>query len=98
MAIYVDGLRNYYFLRGTGIPGLWCHMVTDGYLEELHLFAQKIGIHPRRFQNHPRHPHYDLMPIHRKLAVEHGAIEVNTRELYKILTGWQKPQSDRPIP
>ncbi len=86
MAIYVDELRNYYALRGTGIPGLWCHMVTDGELEELHAFARQLGIPPRGFQDHPRHPHYDLMPSTRSRAVASGAVEVSTRELYRILS------------
>ena len=86
MTIYVDELRDYYALRGAGLPGLWCHMVTDGDLEELHEMARRIGIPPRGFQNHPRHPHYDLMASGRARAVAHGAQEVSTRDLYKILS------------
>jgi hypothetical protein len=86
MTIYVDELRDYYWLRGTGIPGLWCHMVTDGDLEELHEFARRVGIGPRRFQNHPRHPHYDLLASSRAIAVALGAKEVTTRQLYQILS------------
>ncbi len=83
--IYVDGLRNYHYLTGRGIPGLWCHLITDGDLEELHSFAEQLGIPRRRFQNHPRHPHYDLMPSSRLMAVALGAVEVTTGELAKIL-------------
>ena len=86
MAIYVDELRDYHRLRGDGIPGLWCHMVTDGDLEELHAFARQMGISPRRFQNHPRHPHYDLMTGGRALAIALGAKEVTTRQLYQIVS------------
>lgn len=88
MAIYVDDLRDYRAMMGRGLPGLWCHMVTDGSLEELHIFAERIGISRRRFQNHSRHPHYDLMPASRELAVALGANEVSTSELAKILTEW----------
>lgn len=85
MPIYVDELRNYRDLFGQGLPGLWCHMVTDGSLEELHEFAARVGISPRRFQNHPRHPHYDLMPSSRALAVALGAVEVSTAQMRRII-------------
>jgi hypothetical protein len=85
VAIYVDGLRDYRALLGRGIPGLWCHMVTDGNLEELHEFAARLGIQRRRFQDHPRHPHYDLLPASRALAVALGAVEVSTGELARIM-------------
>lgn len=84
MAVYVDELRDYHDLMGRGLPGLWCHMVTDGSLDELHEFAMRLGIHPRRFQNHPRHPHYDLMASSRALAVALGAVEVSTAQLARM--------------
>ena len=85
VAIYVDELRDYHDLMGRGLPGLWCHMITDGNLDDLHEFAMRLGIHPRRFQNHPRHPHYDLMASSRALAVALGAMEVSTAQLGQIL-------------
>lgn len=85
MAIYVDELRDYRDLFGRGLPGRWCHMVTDGDLEELHAFAMRLGIRRGRFQDHPRHPHYDLLPDSRALAVALGAVEVSTRELGRII-------------
>jgi hypothetical protein len=85
MAIYVDELRDYRLIMGRGLPGLWCHMVTDGSLEDLHEFAGRIGLSRRRFQNHPRHPHYDLMPGSRSLALALGAVEVSVSELAAVL-------------
>jgi hypothetical protein len=93
MAIYVDELRDYRILRGQGLPGLWCHMITDGSLDELHEFAMRIGIHPRRFQDHPRHPHYDLMPASRALALALGAVPVTTREMARILNRRTPPEA-----
>jgi hypothetical protein len=84
MAVYVDELRDYHSLLGIGFPGLWCHMVTDGELDELHRFAERLGIQRRRFQDHPRHPHYDLHPNGRKSAVALGAIEVTTAQLARM--------------
>ena len=89
MTIYVDELRDYRALMRRGLPGLWCHMVTDASLDELHQFAAALGISPRRFQNHPRHPHYDLMPSSRALAVALGAVEVSTREIAEIIAVWR---------
>lgn len=85
MTIYVDELRDYRAMMGRGLPGCWCHMITDGSLDELHHFAMQLGISPSHFQNHPRHPHYDLMPASRALAVVSGAVEVRTAALGKIL-------------
>jgi hypothetical protein len=74
MAIYIDSLQRY----GTG---LWCHMATDGSLDELHAFAAKIGLKRAWFQDHARVPHYDLRPGKRLLAVKAGAIQVSSVEL-----------------
>lgn len=79
MSIYVDEIRDY----GSMVPGwlatrlgtLWCHCWTDGPIEELHQLMEKIGMKRSWFQNHPRHPHYDLVPSKRKLAIKYGAIE-----------------------
>ena len=60
----------------------WCHLVTDNKdLEELHQFAEKIGLYRSFFQNHPTLPHYDLTPSKRALAVKNGAVEVSLKEL-----------------
>lgn len=85
MAIYVDSLRDYRYITGRGLPGLWCHMLTDGSLEELHQFAEQLGIPRRGFQNHPRHPHYDLTPTARANALHLGAQEISTRDLFLLL-------------
>jgi hypothetical protein len=84
VAVYVDELRDYRALLGQGYPGMWCHMVTDGNLEELHRFALKIGMSRSRFQDHPRHPHYDLRSASRDLAVAQGAVEVTTSQLARM--------------
>lgn len=85
MTIYVDSLRDYRAITGRGLPGLWCHMLTDGDLETLHQFAEQIGIARRRFQNHPRHPHYDLNPTARAIAMTLGAREITTHDLFLLL-------------
>ena len=82
MTIYVDELKAYaqhaqpgaerYF--GSGKQS--CHMWTDGEIEELHQFAERIGMRRAWFQKHPTLPHYDLTPSRRRLAVQNGATQV----------------------
>ena len=69
MSIYTDGI----------------HLISDKSINELHRFARKIGLKPKWFQNHPKHPHYDLTTNRAKdRAINKGAIEITSRELVKI--------------
>jgi hypothetical protein len=36
------------------------HLATNGPLEGLHAFSRLIGLQRRWYQDHPRHPHYDV--------------------------------------
>lgn len=78
MAIYVDDLFQW-----PGKSGQWSHMMTDGDVSELHQMAQRIGLKRHWFQNKKRHPHYDLRPPQRALAIQHGAIAVDGGELVR---------------
>ncbi len=69
MTIYVDDIR-YYDSSVFKYPGHWCHMMTDGNIEELHSFAMKLGLKREYFQNHPTHPHYDLSISRRNKAIK----------------------------
>lgn len=60
---------------------LWCHMISDTNLEELHAFARWIGIPERGFQG----DHYDIPEEMRAMAVEEGAIEVTSRGVVEAL-------------
>lgn len=97
MSVYVDTLVEYN--RGT-VPGAprakhWCHMWADS-LEELHEFAESIGMMRFWFQGPPQHkfPHYDLTKQRRILAVKAGAIEVPeiTREILNKISGLNFPE------
>lgn len=70
--IFVDELREY-------PSGHWCHLTTDGPIEELHAFAQKIGLKREWFQD-GRIPHYDLRPSKRRKALAAGAEFVSMRD------------------
>lgn len=60
---------------------LWCHLVSDTSLDELHSFAARLGIPERGFQG----DHYDLPHDLRVQAIEHGAQEVSSREIILAL-------------
>lgn len=87
MSIYVDELRAW-----TSAPtGKWrygdsCHMVADS-LDELHEFAQKIGLRRDWFQRSTGAgwPHYDLTKGRREVALKAGAIELTCRQLVEKL-------------
>lgn len=77
MTIYIDPASFPY--RGL----MYCHMATDGNIEELHEMATRLGLKPGWFQDKPGHPHYDLSPNKRALAVKYGAAEVGSIELIR---------------
>lgn len=82
--VYVDELVAYpqapkpgaerYF--GNGRQS--CHLTADT-VEELHVFAARLGLKRAWFQPMSS-PHYDLTPNKRALAVKLGAVEVSARE------------------
>lgn len=84
MTIYVDELEDWgWKMRGRIVQS--CHMFTDALdLEELHLFAVRIGMRRDWFQPHKVAPHYDLVKSRRDLAVTLGAVEVGRRDASRI--------------
>jgi hypothetical protein len=86
MAVLVDPLREY---PDAGLPfSHWCHLVSDASFEELHAFAERLGIPRRYFQG----DHYDLPAHLRERALELGAEPVTTRVLLARMAG---PRGDR---
>ena len=77
--IYVDTIQHYPQCRLAYKD--WCHMATDGPLSELHQMAARLGLRRAWFQDAPGHPHYDLTPGKRALAMRFGAQAVSTLEL-----------------
>lgn len=66
MAVYVDNVNIKWRERE------WCHLVADS-LEELHLFADSLGLKRAWFQKNASYPHYDITSITRKKAIYLGA-------------------------
>lgn len=66
MAVYVDseGIR----WRGRE----WCHLVADS-LDELHSFADRLGLKRSWFQSKTLYPHYDVTKTVRNRALALGA-------------------------
>lgn len=84
MSVYVDSLEDRgWVMRGRPIRS--SHLFTDSVdLEELHRFAESIGMRRAWFQTARAAPHYDLTPSRRAEAVRLGAIEVGRREAVAI--------------
>jgi hypothetical protein len=76
MSVYVDPLIDYGWKLGPS-----CHLISDD-LDELHEFAQKIGMKRSWFQNDNQSlPHYDLTGNKRRQAIKNGAIELTREEM-----------------
>lgn len=60
---------------GRGL--LWCHLVSDVSLDELHAFAGSVGLPARAFER----DHYDVPSSRRFEMIEAGAVPVSSREL-----------------
>jgi len=62
---------------------MWSHLISDTSFEELHVFADELGVPRRAFER----DHYDI-PSHRYAdVVAAGAVEVSSREVVRLLTG-----------
>lgn len=74
MPVYVDNLRDYGWRHGPS-----CHLIADS-VDELMEFAVGMGLQREWFQAKST-PHFDLTAEGRMLAVEHGTIELDQRQL-----------------
>jgi hypothetical protein len=82
MPVYVDKATNPFGRMKM------CHMLADT-LDELHAMADAIGMKREWFQNSKDHPHYDLSLTKRALALRHGAIEIDNRQLVTLVRKWR---------
>jgi hypothetical protein len=80
VAVYVD--EPIWHWRGRR----WCHLTADD-SEELHRFADELGLRRRWFQSKPGRPwhdHYDLPEDVRALALARGAVALSTLEMGRM--------------
>ena len=77
----------------AGHGRLWSHLVSDVSYEELHAFADALGVPPRGFDR----DHYDVPQSLYADAVAAGALPVRPRELLARLTaaGLRRPKHAR---
>ncbi|MCE3007133.1 MAG: DUF4031 domain-containing protein [Bacteroidetes bacterium] len=81
MAVYIDRPKPIWF---HGKERRFVHLAADS-LEELHRFAERLGLPRSIFQDKPRRPHYDVFDHHIARALSLGATQVGNKELLLIL-------------
>lgn len=75
--VYVDEIQHY---PTCILPHkYWCHLTADS-REELHAFAEKLGLKFAWFQAKSSVPHYDLTPNKRDLALKMGAVVMSAKD------------------
>lgn len=93
MAVYVNPMQI--CLRNKKWPYKEaCHLVADS-IDELHRFAQGIGLKKAWFQNHEFLPHYDLTRGMRYKAVKQGAIEIDNHRFVEMLQTEREKRGER---
>ena len=83
MGVFVDDMK----LRAKvgNLDTVWSHLGADS-LEEMHEFAQRLGLKRSWFQiSSSGIPHYDITQSMRAKAVKMGAEEVTTTEGFRRL-------------
>lgn len=60
---------------------MWSHLASDSSYDELHVFAQALGVPARGFDG----DHYDVPAEFYETAVAAGAVPVRSRELVERL-------------
>jgi hypothetical protein len=78
MAVYVDDMRLQ--ARVGRITARWSHLHADS-VDELHGFAQRIGLKRAWFQDKPGFAHYDVTDTKRREAIRAGAKSITYREM-----------------
>lgn len=71
--------------KRTGKLVITCHLVSDLDLDELHSFAQSIGVGPKGFHDKPGQPHYDLIEPYISRALDRGVQVVSPKRIVQIL-------------
>ncbi len=64
----------------------WCHLLADD-IDELHRFANAVGLHRISYQGPPRtnYPHYDITGFERSRALALGAVASDRTTIVVVL-------------
>lgn len=89
--IYVDAPT----WKKHGGRKLYSHMVADTY-EELHAFAIQIGVKPHFFHR-TKNPHYDITADQYAVAIQAGAVSVDTRTIIRVARKASEPTTSPAI-
>jgi len=84
VSVYVDDWRQLATVRN--MTARWSHLTADNE-DELHEFAQRLGLPRRAFQHKPGKPafdHYDVPEELREKAISIGAVALEWREAAKM--------------
>lgn len=93
MTVYVDNFRTP--ARVNGIRSRWSHLTADT-REELHEFAERIGLKREWFQDKAQpnglrvHWHYDVTDPKRNEAIAAGAQAIDIREFGALISARRK--------
>lgn len=79
MTVYVDEFKLWLPKQPRPFHEGSSHLSADT-LDELHEFAQAIGMRRAWFQEHVSMPHYDLVRSRRDRALARGAVFVSARQ------------------
>lgn len=88
MTVYVDdAIWNWLGLK-------WCHLMADD-TDELHRFAQRLGLSRKSYQGPPktRAPHYDLTSFERVRAIALGAKPCSRAEIVAVFREVRMPRA-----
>ena len=76
---------------------VFAHLISDTSLEELHAFAQRVGLHPRSFEG----DHYDVPQERYAVVLAAGATATSGAEVVRRLVAsglrLRKRRGDRPV-
>lgn len=66
------------------------HLVVLGPIEDLHKFAERVGLKREWFQGDRKHEHYDVFGSKVKRVIAAGAEQVTNKEIMKALIEWHR--------
>lgn len=61
----------------------YAHLTADS-LQELHTFAEQIGVKRHFFHRGSKYPHYDITEEQRTAAIANGAVPTSSKDLVVI--------------